>query len=315
MKKIPFLLLLLLPLLISLPNSLKAQESSLAKSVFWEISGKNLKKPSYLFGTHHLYDYQFLVNNENIYKKIKSIDAVMGEIIMDDADLSLLMKMSLAMMMKDNSLEKLLSKEDYAATDACLKDVMGFGLQTFNKFKPIAVYQLIMVGKYAKVNNTSLNSDQNSIASKQGSMDAYFQELGKKYKKELRALETVEQQLSVLYDGYTVDKQVEMLLDIVYDRDSVSTQEIYHLNDLYQQQDIEGLLKLMHKNTSEEEIRFMLADRNQRWIPQIESLLQNGKTLFIAVGAGHLPGKFGVIKLLQEQGYTLKPIDIAIKNN
>jgi hypothetical protein len=29
---------------------------------------------------------------------------------------------------------------------------------------------------------------------------------------------------------------------------------------------------------------------------------------FIAVGAGHLPGEKGVIKLLIAEGYTLKPL-------
>jgi len=33
------------------------------------------------------------------------------------------------------------------------------------------------------------------------------------------------------------------------------------------------------------------------------------KSLVIAVGAGHLPGDQGVIKLLRKEGYTVEPVD------
>jgi len=34
------------------------------------------------------------------------------------------------------------------------------------------------------------------------------------------------------------------------------------------------------------------------------------KTAFIAVGAGHLGGPEGVIRLLQKEGYTLTPVKL-----
>jgi uncharacterized protein YbaP (TraB family) len=48
--------------------------------------------------------------------------------------------------------------------------------------------------------------------------------------------------------------------------------------------------------------------RNQKWIPIISKLIQK-KSSFIAVGAAHLPGKEGVLNLLQEAGYKITPID------
>ena len=51
----------------------------------------------------------------------------------------------------------------------------------------------------------------------------------------------------------------------------------------------------------------LLDDRNRAWIPQLEKSM-SGKSVFIAVGAGHLGGKSGVIRLLTAKGYKLKPI-------
>lgn len=49
----------------------------------------------------------------------------------------------------------------------------------------------------------------------------------------------------------------------------------------------------------------LLAQRNRHWIPRI--LKTPGKTIVVAVGAAHLPGRSGVLNLLKRAGYTLKP--------
>jgi uncharacterized protein YbaP (TraB family) len=40
---------------------------------------------------------------------------------------------------------------------------------------------------------------------------------------------------------------------------------------------------------------------------QMKELLPKQTTLFV-VGAGHLPGEFGMINLLREAGYKVKPV-------
>ena len=48
----------------------------------------------------------------------------------------------------------------------------------------------------------------------------------------------------------------------------------------------------------------MLNRRNRNWMPVI--LRTKGNTLVIAVGAAHLPGREGILNLLERQGYTLQ---------
>ncbi|MFT4714799.1 MAG: hypothetical protein ACJAVI_001427 [Candidatus Azotimanducaceae bacterium] len=47
----------------------------------------------------------------------------------------------------------------------------------------------------------------------------------------------------------------------------------------------------------------LLDDRNALWLPKIESFLQQNKTTFVLVGAGHLGGKNGLLNALKNKGY------------
>jgi uncharacterized protein YbaP (TraB family) len=61
--------------------------------------------------------------------------------------------------------------------------------------------------------------------------------------------------------------------------------------------------------TISEEMSNFIDKRNENWVPKIKTFIADKKT-FIAVGAGHLGGPNGVIRLLQKEGYTLTPIEL-----
>jgi uncharacterized protein YbaP (TraB family) len=52
--------------------------------------------------------------------------------------------------------------------------------------------------------------------------------------------------------------------------------------------------------------RTIIVDRNRRWLPRIEKMIEQGESALIAVGAAHLVGKDGVIELLRARGYTVE---------
>lgn len=49
----------------------------------------------------------------------------------------------------------------------------------------------------------------------------------------------------------------------------------------------------------------MIVQRNRAWIPHLLDILDGEGTVFVAVGAGHMPGENGVITLLREEGLTV----------
>jgi hypothetical protein len=79
-------------------------------------------------------------------------------------------------------------------------------------------------------------------------------------------------------------------------------QEAYRKGDLDL---LDSLEKLMEP--SEAYMEKFLYRRNEIQAASIDSIVQN-QSLFVGVGAAHLPGKRGVIELLRKKGYNLRPI-------
>ena len=50
----------------------------------------------------------------------------------------------------------------------------------------------------------------------------------------------------------------------------------------------------------------LLTDRNRKWIPRLKKMFGE-KPTFVAVGAAHLGGDTGILKLLQKEGYVVSP--------
>ena len=77
--------------------------------------------------------------------------------------------------------------------------------------------------------------------------------------------------------------------------------------------DAEGLAKILQEAASKDVgskklMKLLLDDRNQGMAKKILGLLEEGKKLFIVVGAGHLSGANSIIELLEKQGLEVKQI-------
>jgi uncharacterized protein YbaP (TraB family) len=55
--------------------------------------------------------------------------------------------------------------------------------------------------------------------------------------------------------------------------------------------------------------RMLIADRNQRWGDWIEQRMTRPGTLFVAVGAGHVAGRDGLIRRLAGNGYSVTRVN------
>ena len=60
------------------------------------------------------------------------------------------------------------------------------------------------------------------------------------------------------------------------------------------------------KATSAKFRKEVIEDRNRKWVPEIEAMLNENHTFFITVGAAHLVGKTGVPNLLRAAGYKVE---------
>jgi len=285
---------LLLVAFLGFSVTLSAQTKKAGNSLLWEISGNGLKKPSYLFGTHHLVPAKFADTMKVLQEKLKSADAVVGEIVMDS---TIQKKMAPFLMMKNNTLDSLLTKEEFTEVEDYFKTRQpGFELKELNNFKPAMVSLMIML-----FDNPDMLKDVGE------GIDNSFQAYAKKNAKSLYGLETAEYQGALLFDG-DLQKQKKALLKSIREI-AKSKQKMQELKTYYLTQDIDRLTDFF-KIQDEETKEFMtelLKSRNKRWLDQLPALMQK-QSLFIAVGAGHLVGAEGLIKGLQLKGYILKPV-------
>ncbi|WP_297735989.1 TraB/GumN family protein [uncultured Maricaulis sp.] len=68
---------------------------------------------------------------------------------------------------------------------------------------------------------------------------------------------------------------------------------------------LEDMINGSMREDAPEVYETLIVTRNHNWVPQIAEIMDGEGTVFIAVGAAHLPGEDGVIHLLQEEGYTI----------
>ncbi|MFD0939977.1 TraB/GumN family protein [Pedobacter boryungensis] len=278
---------------LSISLNVHAQTKKAENTLLWEISGKDLKKPSYLFGTYHLIGKDFVDTMKVVNEKLKSVDAVVGEIVMND---SVAIKLSNYFTMKGNTLDHLLSKDEYKKVEDFFKEKMpNFNLKGLNNYKPVMISMFI----------TLFNASEKGLPEK--GLDDSFQIFAKENNKKIIGLETAEFQGELLFNT-DLEKQKKALLKAIKenDKNKLKVKELYQY---YIAQDMEKLNEFF-KEEDEDSKEFMtdlLKNRNNRWLDKLPQLMR-ANSLFIAVGAGHLLGDEGLIKGLQNLGYDVKPI-------
>lgn len=278
-------------LLFTLFISLFSNAQELEKSLLWKISGNGLKKPSYLFGTIHLTCDTSL--DENTLNALEATEQLYLELDMDDK--SIQMKLMKLMMMKDGAkLSTLLSPEDFKLLDEFMKKNLNMSAKLFDSFKPFMISSML----FPKM-----------LDCKSKSVESELMKITKEQNEEIFGLEKAEDQMKV-FDEISYQDQAEELLKTVKDNLEKDKKEFQEMITIYQNKDIEGMLKMMNdsdnKITSENQ-DILLNDRNKKWIPiMIKTMID--KPTFFGVGAGHLAGEEGVIKLLRKKGYKVEAV-------
>ncbi len=278
-------------IITSLVLSFVVKAQDLEKSLLWKISGNGLEKPSYLFGTMHVVcEINF---DDDIIKALDETSQMYLEIDMDDPKLQATMMKG--MMMKDGvTLSSLITEEDAIIVNDFLKTNIGTSLKFVDKFKPFMISSMFI----PKLLDCPMKSIEMELV-----------KMSKEQQEEIFGLESVEDQILV-FDKIPYKIQAEELVKTAKDNMTSDKAEIKKMLAIYEDEDIEGMLEIMNESEniiSSEFDDLLLNDRNSNWIPIIEKVSKD-KPTFYAVGAGHLGGEKGVIKLLRKKGYNVEAV-------
>jgi uncharacterized protein len=54
--------------------------------------------------------------------------------------------------------------------------------------------------------------------------------------------------------------------------------------------------------------QILVSDRNRRWMPALEHLLNDDKDYLVVVGVLHLVGKDGLLEMMKARGFKLRQL-------
>src|SRR5579871_368703 len=275
--------------------SVPAQQKDIKKypALLWEITGNGLKKPSYLFGTMHVSSKMVFHLSDSFYLGIKNADVVALELDpqlwQDQLFRYQKMQNNLRFYTQgapgDNITEKSFQLEKY-------EDKLKSALSE----EPTLINGLLY-----RTFQPSADFEEDTY------LDLYIYQTGKKLGKQATGVENYFETERLIFEASqdmmkdkkrkTYDNDGEGMYDI-----EKRTQDAYRKGDLDL---LDSLEKIMQ--SSEAYMEKFLYRRNEIQANSIDSIVRK-HSLFVGVGAAHLPGKRGVIELLRKKGYKLRPI-------
>ena len=274
-----------------------SQSNVSTNTLLWRISGNNLSKPSYLFGTIHLLCANDIELSETLKTAIKETDKVYLELDMDNL-FEMMQAVQKMKMRNDTTLSDLLSESDYKKVKAFFtskSSMIPFSI--LETYKPMLAASMIM--------QTSTDCD-NAI-----SMEQIIMQQAKQDRKEIKGMETMTYQLSI-FDSIPYEVQAKQLLAFITENDTEdkASKEYEEMASAYRNQELNKLEMLINKeefgvgNFAD----LLLYNRNRNWVVTMGKIF-SANSAVIAVGAGHLPGEKGVINLLRKAGYKVDPME------
>lgn len=261
-------------------------------TLLWEVSGNGLSAPSYLFGTFHMLCKDEIKFSSALKQAVNNTAEVYMELDMDDPAV-LLGGLSLMSMKGGKKLKDILTEDEYRRVETFFKDSLKSSLAMFQGMKPLLLTSLV----YPKLMPCDAVT----------SVEEQLVKLAKENKKEVRGLETMAFQASV-FDSIPYKEQADELLKTI---DSLSKSKRYFdsMARAYKSQNMALLENMLTDDDfgMEGNQDVLVNKRNENWVGQLKDIMKK-EAVFVAVGAGHLPGKEGLIALLRQAGYTVRPV-------
>ncbi|MGE5519214.1 MAG: TraB/GumN family protein [Candidatus Dadabacteria bacterium] len=272
-----------------------SSHAQFTNTLLWRITGKNLARPSYLFGTMHMLCADDIDLSDSLRYAIRNTDKVYLELEMDNM-FEMIAAMQHMAMRNDTTLADLLTDSEYTVVKRYFNEhtsMLPFSM--LETYKPLLTASLI-----AEQQTTDCG---NMVA-----MEQLIMREAKRNNKKIKGLETMNFQLSI-FDKIPYKLQAKQLYLMIVNNNNVEGDEIKKLTDAYRNQQLETMEEMTKKEALgiRNFSNLLLYDRNAAWAQKLDTLLPLN-SLVIAVGAGHLPGNRGVISLLRKAGYKVEPV-------
>ncbi|MEO8314084.1 MAG: TraB/GumN family protein [Pseudomonadota bacterium] len=262
--------------------------------VFWEVSGK--RNTVYLLGSVHV-----LKSTDAALPSVVEAAYLDAETIVEELDpVAAAAEMAGGAVLKLQALPEgqtlagVLGPELHARLqkEAAL---LHIDMDFLSRIQPWYVALMVMQTRLVQSGFSASDGVDNQIAMR-----------AQRDSKPLRGLETAMEQLS-LFANMPLDDQREFLRSTLDEQDVAD--EVAEITAAWRSGDLTMLESLLRGGAEESPQLFqaLTTDRNLRWLPQIEAMLDGPRNDYLVVtGALHMVGDMGVVELLRRKGYKIK---------
>lgn len=281
-------------LLALLVGAAPAGADSVPHPLLWHVRTKT--GDAYLFGSIHVLPPHVAWRTRAIARAIRKSDVFVFEVPEDAPAVAELRSLIEAhgYLPPGQSLRDELEPTAQAAFDAALK-TSGLQLAAIDHDRPWLAGLQLMFAEIAREKFAAGNG-----------VDVSLMAEAEEKHKQMRYLETIEQQFALLapQDGKLELEEFESGLKDLGDVDT----QIQPMLEAWLSGDQLKLDTLINGDLDDypDARKMLLDDRNQRWVGQIASMLNEKHTFFITVGAGHLIGAKGLPALLRSAGFKVE---------
>jgi uncharacterized protein len=272
-------------------------ESTSKRGLFYEVSSG--AGTVYLFGTLHVGKPDFYPLDPQVNRAFAASESVYLEVNLSDTAL-MQTASELATYHEGASLDRALPPSVMSKVDAAIKRYQ-LPRETAVRMKPWMLGQTLLLLE----------------ATRRGYDPTYATEmhllgLAAAQRKEVRGLETLEEQLSI-FDRLSEAGQQRFLEEILEAIDDPRMDS--HLDALvnaWTHADARGLADELARERSEgtpfarEVLPLLIDQRNRTMAERIAAIARSGRTTFVAVGALHLVGPDGITELLKGRGFRVR---------
>ncbi len=272
-----------------------------SSGLLWKIEKPGIRS-SYLFGTMHVADPRVTTLSEEVEQAFTGADHFVMEMILNFRAVGYVT--SASFFNDGRTLNQVMGQAQYKRLTDLINHRLLISEEMLRHMKPWAVLIMLMM---------PVEQQQQGAAA----LDMVLLKRATRLKKKLTGLETAVEQVAV-FESLSTEEQVWMLNRSV-DEIARTDEQMPKMLEAYLQGDLAGLMRMQQQFMYEDsniDDRFMhelLYVRNQRMAQRMLEVLQQGNA-FVAIGALHLPGKDGVLHLLEQQGYQVSPVKPANKH-
>ena len=284
--------LLILALILLTGSRVSALGVVNGQGLLWKIDNGD-GGVSYLFGTIHSEDPSVSTLPAVVEKAFMDSDQLVLEVVLDT---SMMIYTSKAMLFTDgNRLSSVLGQQLFREAASAMEE-RGIPERLLDRMKPWAVATALAMPEM----RTGMFLDY--------VLYTRAQEEGMP----IHGLETVQEQVGI-FEDMSVEDQVAMLEETLQQRDLMEgiftdLLQAYRARDLARLVRInEELMASGNRKLAEDLRARLINERNYRMADRLSAYLGAGN-VFVAVGALHLPGEEGILRLLDKRGYTVTAV-------